>query len=389
VNRAIVGTKIRSPQGQLRTPLAEFLARQILKGGPITFADYMAACLYHPQFGYYTGPASGGRNDYFTSPSVQPIFGRLLASQFHEMWRLLDSPTDFLLVEAGAGAGMLASQILDYAAVRFPKFYQALQYVAVEISEPRRQLAAGRLQMHIAGHRARLHSEMPLEIPMGCIFSNELLDALPVHSIERRNGVLEDILVTCDAQGNLAKTAGGIFAPAINDYLATQNVILAKGQRAEAGLAAADWIAEAGSRLRRGFVLTIDYGYEAAELYGQRHRSGTLLAYRNHRIEENPFVAPGEQDLTAHVNFTALDLWGRRAALERMGLVFQSSFLLALARANDFDGLEDASMNEGQRFQARHNFTTLIHPDGMGETFRVLIQCKGISAPSLTGLRSF
>lgn len=387
MNRAIVTTKIRSPQGQPRTPLAKFLARQILESGPITFADYMAACLYHPRFGYYTGPASGGRNDYFTSPSVRPIFGRLLAFQFHEMWRLLDSPADFLLVEAGAGPGVLASQILDYAAGRFPHFYKSLQYVAVEISEPRRQLVAEQLQAHIAAHRARLHSETPQEIPVGCIFSNELLDALPVHLIERRNGALGEILVSCDAQGILAETVGNISAPAINDYLAIQNVILAEGQRAEAGLAAARWVNEAGSRLKRGFVFTIDYGYEAAELYGARHLSGTLLAYRNHRIEENLFAAPGEQDLTAHVNFTALDLWGRRAALERTGLVFQSNFLLALARANDFEGLEEASMTEAQRFQARHSFTTLIHPDGMGETFRVFIQHKGISAPSLTGLQ--
>jgi SAM-dependent MidA family methyltransferase len=386
VNR-ITGPPIRVSRAHLRTPLTEILARQIRESGPITFAEYMAACLYHPQSGYYTTAVRGGRDDYFTSPSVHPIFGRLLAFQFHEMWRLLDCPTDFILVEAGAGDGALASQILDYAAARFPDFYGALRYVDVEVSAPRRDLAAARLQPHITAHRTTVRAELPLEIPMGCIFSNELLDAMPVHVVVQSKEAMRQILVGCDANGNLVETGGDISDPAIQDYFAVQNVKLIAGQRAEAGLAAVNWLAETGARLERGFILTIDYGYEAAELYGPRHLSGTLLAYRDHRIEENLFAAPGEQDLTAHVNFTALDLWGRRAGLRRTGMAFLSYFLLALARANDFDGLEDSAVSEARRFQARHNFTNLIHPDGMGETFRVLIQHKGVSAPALAGFQ--
>jgi SAM-dependent MidA family methyltransferase len=387
VNRTVAGSRIRAPRGHPRTPLAEILARQIRDGGPITFAEYMAACLYHPQFGYYTAAVRGGRDDYFTSPSVHPIFGRLLAFQFHEMWRLLDRPADFLLVEVGAADGALASQILDYAAARFPDFYGALGYVAVEVSAPRRQVAAVRLQPHIAAYRATLRAELPPEIPAGCVFSNELFDAMPVHVIAQSEEGMREIFVDCDANGNIVETLGDISDIAINDYFAGQNVALVPGQRAEAGLAAANWLAETGARLERGFVLTIDYGYEAAELYGPRHLSGTLLAYRSHRVEENLFAAPGEQDLTAHVNFTALDLWGRRAGLRQTGLAFQNHFLLALARANNFDGLEDSALSEVQRFQARHNFTSLIHPDGMGEMFRVMIQHKGISAPVLTGFQ--
>jgi SAM-dependent MidA family methyltransferase len=382
VNRAGIRTRIR-------TPLAEILARQIRDGGPITFAKYMAACLYHPQFGYYTG-TGGGRGDYFTSPEVHPIFGRLLAFQFQEMWRLLGSPADFLLVEAGAGNGELASQILDYAAAaRFPDFYRSLQYIAVEVSLPRRELAAARLQQHIAAGRAVLRAEIPPEIPVGCVFSNELLDALPVHVVHQQGGALREVFVGCDSDGDFVEMLGKISDPAIRDYFAAQNVVFVSDQRAEAGLAAANWLAEAAARLGRGFILTIDYGYEAAELYGPRHLAGTLLAYRSHRTEENLFAAPGEQDLTTHVNFTALDLWGRPSGLQRTGLVFQSQFLLALARANDFHGLEDSSMNDAQRFQARHDFTSLIHPDGMGETFSVLIQHKGISTPSLASLQPF
>ena len=145
---------------------------------------------------------------------------------------------------------------------------------------------------------------------------------------------------------------------------------------------------EIGRRLERGFVLTIDYGHEASDLFDAHHMAGTVLAYANHRASEDFYAAPGEQDLTAHVNFTALRLWGERAGLATLGLVSQTAFLLALGQGNEFADLYDEGMNETERVRARLQLKTLIFPEGMGERFQVLIQQKGANSANLTGLRT-
>jgi len=173
---------------------------------------------------------------------------------------------------------------------------------------------------------------------------------------------------------------------AIAEHFAIQKITLIEGQQAEAGLEACDWITEIGRRLERGFVLTIDYGHEAADLFDAHHVAGTLLAYANHRANEDFYVAPGEQDLTAHVNFTALRLWGQRSGLEALGLVSQTAFLLALGQGNEFADLYDEGMGESERVRARLQLKTLIYPEGMGERFQVLIQQKATPSAKLTGL---
>ena len=176
--------------------------------------------------------------------------------------------------------------------------------------------------------------------------------------------------------------------PALTEYFAAQGIDLLEGQQAEAGLAACEWVEDVGRRLARGFVLTVDYGHEARELYDERHLRGTLLAYQQHHASEDFFRAPGEQDLTAHVNFTALDLWGRRAGLARTGLVSQAQFLLALGRGSQFADLYDEGQSEVERIRARLLLKNLVYPEGMGEAFQVLIQHKGIETPRLIGLEA-
>jgi len=368
------------------TPLAQCLIARIRTNGPITFADYMAECLYHPELGYYSRAEARRFADYYTSVDVHPIFGRLLARQLAEMWDALGRPARFDVVEGGAGTGRLASHILDFAARALPEFYSALHYTAVESSAGRRAVHAQLIGTHLDAGRAQSVAAFPQEIPVGCIFSNELLDALPVHRVIGRNGALREIFVGLDGE-RLADHEAPLSSPAIAEYFAQQGVVLAEGQQAEAALAAADWMEAAGRRLGRGFVLTIDYGHEVRELYNERHRRGTLLAYRDHRADENFYAAPGEQDLTAHVSFTALDIAGRRAGLARTGLVSQTQFLLALGRGNEFTDLYDDGQSETDRVRARLLLKNLIHPEAMGETFYVLIQHKGIPAPHLTGLQ--
>ena len=368
-----------------RSPLATTLTEHIRSWGPITFAKYMDACLYDPQYGYYTRAEQLPRRDYFNSVDAGPIFGRLLARQFQEMWIQLGRPAEFPLVEPGAGTGALAAQILDFAAESFPEFYGALQYVAVERSAARRAAGAPALAPHLAAKHFALVSDMPSQIPCGCIFSNEFVDALPVHRLVREGHDLREIYVGSGTNG-LCEQFGALSSLELAEYLTEQGITLQEGQLAEVNLEACVWIAEMGAKLSRGFVLTIDYGHEAAELYNHLHMRGTLLAYEKHRASENFFRAPGQQDLTAHVNFTALDRHGARAGLQRTGFASQSNFLLSLARYSDFADLQSPTMNESQQTRARLLFKTLICPEGMGETFQILIQHKGIAQPHLSGL---
>jgi SAM-dependent MidA family methyltransferase len=367
------------------TPLTEILAQQIKSRGRITFAEYMEACLYHPQFGYYTKADQSERREYITSVDVTPLFGRLLTRQFHEMWIVLGRRQPFVLVEAGAGAGRLAKQVLDCARESLGEFYAVLRYVGVERSPARRGAQPKTLEDHIASERFCSREEMPAEISNGCIFSNELFDAFPVHRVQHINEELKEVYVT-QLQNGFCEVLGSLSSNAISQYFDAQGISLREGQIAEVNLAACRWIEEAARQLHRGFVLTIDYGYEAQQLYDEHHIRGTLLAYDRHRAGEDFYRAPGAQDLTAHVNFTALDLWGGRGGLVRGGFTSQTNFLLALARHSNFADLENTGASEHAKTAARSLFKTLIHPEGMGQTFKALIQQKGIDGVQLAGL---
>lgn len=370
------------------TPLAELLAERIRRDGPLPFSGYMRECLYHPVHGYYNKAESTRFVDYYTSVDVHPVFGRLLARQFAEMWERLGRPAEFALVEVGAGAGRLAGDILDFCEGKLSSFYQALRYVAVERSAARCEQAARNSQRHTrAGHFAA-SIEIPTRVSSGCFFSNEWLDALPVHRVVMDGGALKEIFVGFSS-GQFVDTLAPISTCAISEYFETQGVNLHEGQHAEAGLEACDWITAVGRRLERGFVLTIDYGHSAADLFDDHHMRGTLLAYRNHRATEEFYASPGEQDLTAHVNFTALELWGRRVGLETTGMTSQTAFLMALGQGNEFADLYDDGQTEAERLRARLQLKTLIYPEGMGERFQVLIQQKGMKGLALTGLEGF
>lgn len=367
------------------TPLAKLLADRIRRFGPITFADYMRECLYHPVHGYYSKAESKRFADYYTSVDVHPIFARLLARQFAEMWESLGRPKEFTLVEAGAGVGRFAAQFLDFSSAKIPEFYDALRYVAVERSASRREQAMITANRHATARRFTASAEVPPRIATGCFFSNELVDALPVHRVVMHGGAMKEILVEF-RDGRFVDVVAPVSTCAISEYFAAQSISLCEGQHAEAGLEACDWISEVGRRLAHGYVLTIDYGHPASDLFDDRHMRGTLLAYQNHRVSEEFYALPGEQDLTAHVNFTALESWGKRSGLEIAGFTSQTAFLLALGQGNEFADLYDEGQTEAERTKARLQLKTLIHPEGMGERFQVLIQRKGVGAAPLTGL---
>jgi SAM-dependent MidA family methyltransferase len=360
------------------------LIERIRAGGPITFAAYMNACLYDPEFGYYSGAIDRRRADYYTSVDISPVFGRLVARQLEEMWRVLARPAQFTIVDGGAAAGALARHILDFAEERLPEFYSALHYFAVEISASRRELAQAALAHHSSAGRASIGAEIP-SFDCGCIFSNELVDALPVHRVAMTAEGLREIFVDADGDRFVERELPPSSSE-IPEFFSRQDVTLHLGQQAECGLAACRWIEDVGRKIARGFVLTVDYGHEARELFDERHMDGSLLAYSRHRVSEDFYRTPGEQDLTSHANFTALDIWGRAAGLERLGLVSQTRFLLGLAGSNNFADLELDGWSELEKTRARLSFQNLVNPEGLGERFRVLVQGKGVGAVTLSGL---
>lgn len=369
---------------RVKTPLEILLLERIAARGAITFAEFMEACLYHPLYGYYSRPhPERPAGDFYTSPDVHPIFGRLLGRQLREMWGLLDRPRAFTLVELGAGRGRLACDILDWVDQQKDDFVSALHYVALERSQTRR----AELEQALTGRRARVVARLSeLERIEGCVLSNEFFDALPVHLVTWERGRLRELFTTAEGEG-LGESVDRPSRPDLESYLERQEIHLLEGQRAEVNLEALAWVQEIAQVLARGFVLTIDYGYSAKELYHPSRYRGSLLAYREHRTSERYLDTPGEQDLTAHVNFTALIDAGRNAGLEFTGLTTQGKFLMALGRENEFADLYEGSEREPDRFQARLLLKSLIYPEGMGEIFKVLIQHKSVAAPKLTGLQ--
>jgi SAM-dependent MidA family methyltransferase len=372
-----------------QTPLKTLLLEMLRRSGPITFERYMGLCLYHPEFGYYLGARerTGVAGDYFTSSDLHPIFARLLARQAEEMWEALGRPARFTWVEMGAGRGLFARDFLGWSKRALPDFAAALAYVAIEPSPQQRAHVRKRLAEEGLETAVRLVASLEEVEPVsGCFFSNELVDAFPVAVVTRLGGHLEEIYVT--AEGNeLREAPGPVSKPEIAAAAARYARRLEEGQRAEVSLQAIQWIRSVAEKLVRGFVVTIDYGDLAERLYAGDRPGGTLMSYRGHVASEDLFNAPGERDLTAHVNFSALIDAGRDAGLELAGFTTQERFLLALGEGNEFADVYDAGQTEVERLQARLKLKRLIYPEGMGNVFKVLVQQRGVTAPELTGLK--
>ncbi|MGD0129609.1 MAG: SAM-dependent methyltransferase [Terriglobia bacterium] len=370
-------------------PLKTFLLDTIKRSGPITFERYMGLCLYHPDYGYYTQGRrrTGAAGDYFTSPDLHPIFARLVARQAAEMWEALGRPSRFCWVEMGAGSGLFAQDFLCWVKSVRPDFAGALEYVAIEPGP--RQCALLRERLAEAGllREVRLLENLEQLTPItGCFFSNELVDAFPVAIVTRAGGHLGEIYVSAEGE-ELREKTGRISNPAIAAAVARYAKQLEEGCRVEVNLVATDWMRSVAGKLDRGFAITIDYGDHAQHLYTDDRPQGTLLAYHRHMPLDDALGAPGEIDLTAHVNFSALIDAGKEAGLELSGFTSQERFLLALGEANQFADLYEPGATELENLRARLKLKRLIHPEGMGNVFKVLVQHRGIDSPRLTGLK--
>jgi SAM-dependent MidA family methyltransferase len=391
--------------------LREKIEREVRELGPIPFSRYMELCLYDPAEGYYSRNAEqfGKAGDFYTSSDVHAVFGRLLARQFDEIWRAIDRPQQIEILELGPGRGLFARDVLDWTKKKFPDCLAALTYTLHESSPGLRAQLEENLSEHIAAEKAcaggearighahvgtgaptcpaeqssalaGIHRTLTSHAPL-IVFANEFFDALPVEILS--------------AQGKLHlglenNRLQEIWLPPVAEeleFLDRYGVHPEPGERIEVPIVAQDWIRQIAYVSASVPLLTIviDYGYTRAEQLAGRHR-GTLMAYRHHSASVDPYQAPGEQDLTAHVNFTALAAACELAGMRCEKLFTQSQFLLGIGEKNQFaDAFEDYRLPQEQAkvaLQLKH----LVTPVGMGENFQVLIASRGIEPDKITAL---
>ncbi|MGA9814497.1 MAG: SAM-dependent methyltransferase [Terriglobales bacterium] len=417
--------------------LRQIIEQEISERGPIPFSRYMELCLYHPELGYYSRNAEqfGKAGDFYTSSDVNAVYGRLLARQFDEIWRTLGSPPQIEILELGPGRGLFALDVLTWSEQKFPSFFKALQYSLAERSPKLRERLRGVLTRFLESGKASSVSEraneglqvrkpwfpdaaagspalrpsrdaadsfyfptektqlgaappvpgnamderaLAPEVPV-IVFANEFFDALPVEIIS--------------AQGSLRISSEGgrfveLWVPSSAEeleFIDRYGVHPEAEERIEVPLLVHRYMARLAASMGKGMIVVVDYGYTRTEQLAGRHR-GTLMAYRQHSAAANPYAAPGEQDLTAHVNFTALAAAAGENGMQVQPLLTQSQFLMGIGEANQFaDAFEECRLPQ-ERAKVALQLKHLVTPAGLGENFHVLVASKGIDPERIANL---
>jgi len=368
--------------------LVAAIASEIAISGPIPFVRFMDLALYHPQFGYYMrhpddGSARiGWSGDFYTSADVHPILGQAVAKQARQIDDLLGNSDPFTIVEMGPGKGLLAKHILSACQRDSESFPDRLRYILIERSPAMRQrqrqhLSAFMNQPNLLTWTDSLDELGPGSVT-GLMFSNELIDAFPIHRIQLSNGQIEELHVDY-RDGRFVECARPLSSDLLSHRVRDMKTRWPEGYRTEVNLQALDWMNQVGQCLQRGVVLTIDYGHTVQDLYRPDRKTGTFLCYFRHSVNDDPYVRVGEQDMTAHVDFSSLAAKGEAHGLSVTGFTNQLSFLMGLGVEQMIGDLEPESPSF---HAARH----LLKPNGMGGTFKVLVQHKGIAPPQLDGL---
>jgi SAM-dependent MidA family methyltransferase len=408
-------------------PLRQKIEDEIHERGPIPFSRYMELCLYDPEHGYYSRNAEqfGKSGDFYTSSDVHKVFGRLLARQFEEMWRALGSPAQIELIELGPGRGLFAQDVLDWSEKKFPDFFHALRYILVESSPALRGRITETLAHHFESGRAEFAAidsvaigearaakrrknaahgasrgssegrepapkgrkktsadETPPPVAARILFANEFFDALPVEILSAKGSL------RVDARDNRFIESWAQPSPEELEFLDRYSIHPELHERVESQLAAQHSMDQIAAGIHRGFFIAIDYGYTREEQLAGRHR-GTLKALRQHSTSANPYEAPGEQDITADVNFTALAAAAEKQGMQTHKLITQSQFLMGIGEANQFaDAFEDCRLPQ-ERAKVALQLKHLVTPAGMGESFQVLVASKEVEQEkiySISGL---
>jgi len=372
---------------QLQTELVQFIRETIRARGPESFAWFMQQALYRPEHGYYSSGrcAIGRRGDYFTNVSVGPVFGQLLAAQFAEIWKQLGEIDNFVLVEQGAHHGEFACDVLESARKDYPDFFAALRY---RIIEPFPVLQ-DRQSETLAGFEGKIEwreSIDALEPFVGVHFSNELLDAVPVHliaSVKTKTGStdwLEKFVTLNDDEFTFLHQP--IDNRKLRDHLQKLPACPASYET-EMNLASLDWIENVSRKLARGYVIIVDYGYPRDEFYAPHRSAGTLQVRAQHRLLASPFEQIGHADITAHVDWTSIAERAAACGLQVKGSTDQHHFITGI-----FSELGRDSLWQDVDSKTKRGLQTLLHPEMLGRSLQVLALAKNVDlAPPLAGFK--
>ena len=349
----------------------------------ITFDDYMTSVLYHPQYGYYASNAEriSASGDFLTSPHLAEDFGEMLTIQLYQIWQILGEVPLFSIVEMGAGQGLLAAQILDYASRVYPDFFQSIDYIIIETAPA--MIVAQQSKLIDLPVRWCEWTEIPDRSIVGCFLSNELIDAFGVHQVVVVEDKLQEVYVTIgDKERVFNETIDELSTDRLETYWQLNQINLLSGKypdgyRTEVNLAALEWLEQVFKKLQRGYIISIDYGYIADRYYNPMRTQGTLQCYYQHAHHHDPYINIGNQDLTAHVDFTALQNQGELLGLQTVGFIQQGMFLMALGLGERIATISSSGGDIQSLLRRRQNLHQLIDPMGLGK-FGVLIQSQGL-----------
>ena len=357
----------------------------------ITFAQFMQACLYSPRGGFYSSRGNRISTHFGTSPTSHPVFGALIARQLEQMWHLLGDPPVFQVIEVGSGDGALARSIVDACWRMAPRLAQALYYVAADyepgwLQSPDHtfdwdngtgdRMSPSRQDAILGIQRVKTEGLRAFRNVVGCILCNELIDNFPVHRFAIQGGRVKEVFVTL-VGGNLTEVLDEPSSPRIEKRLTSLGLSLTEGYRGEVNLAMEDWTGQLARALDRGFILTIDYGQLATDLYSPQNAQGTLICYYRHVVSSDPYQHIGQQDITCQVDFTSLMRLGDRHGLATVGYGLQSQFLTNLGFSSFLDALPAPGLSDARTALNRMAMMTLVDSDEYGD-FKVLAQAKGI-----------
>jgi SAM-dependent MidA family methyltransferase len=349
--------------------LKEILAAQIKDKGFISFPVFMETCLYHPQFGYYTSGKTqvGRKGDFYTSVSVGPLFGKLLAEQISQFYETFPDKKQFTIIEQGAHDGTLAHDIISHLDRLHPEIQSS--YLIIEPSVQLQNQQKKTLEKYADRVNWQASWDLiPDQSLNGIFLTNELVDSFPVHLIHFKEKQWREKVVSMDKQNFIFKEEE-ISNPLLLNWIQRFDLPDMEGFETEINLVSQKWIKTISQKFDRGYLLTLDYGMTAEEFYSLERSHGTLQCYSQHTKNDNPLVDIGHQDITSHVNFTALHDAGEHYGFQTIAYHDQHHFLTSIISHQP-----DLIENE-KEIRA---FKTLMHPEMMGTSFKVLLQQKGL-----------
>jgi SAM-dependent MidA family methyltransferase len=371
------------------------MIEEISLDGPLTFARFMEQALYDPDHGYYMTPPVatdqssseriGWEGDFYTAPELSPMLATTLVRQMLDLDTQLGHPATFTFIEMGGGNGTFAADFLQQCQRIAPDFLNRLCYFLVERSPHLQSLQAACIRKVMGnwgeGQLTWVSTveELVPDSVIGAIFSNELVDAFPVHRVRVHHQRLQEIFVDY-ADGQFMERLGPLSSPALQEYVQRHGVDLQEGQTSELHLVAEQWVTQTARILQKGVLITVDYGHTGSDYYAPDRKDGTLVCYYQHKVSTNPYTRIGEQDITAHVNFSALAKAGKACGVLPVGFTTLANWLIGL-------GVEEFIEDQDPESPEVQALSQLLRSHGMGTTFKVFVQQKGLESVSLQGLR--